>query len=393
MCACSAVVVFRPAADVPELDLLLTGAIDVSSTWRSRALATAYHSLMTSSDVVCEGSGTVFRRRYGLRDFYNFGRYIARHGRAVDDPTLILRALERNFNGGTESEFDAIAGVFLSELERADPARAACVEGDWAARATARLGALKRRPVVQVLREALTHAPPDARRLNETIVRYQLILDQSEDDSSARLLFQCGVLDRRHTRVYDLSDFPCDRNDVVRSMMINRIKRAMTTDTTLFLMHTAPIHGSLYDLLNQHFTRMQKREETVYYANVAVGSYSRPCEVSVCSIQLLLSFVLLLIPTRCFHLVSLCLFKLFVSHGGVFVAIPFPAQVHPKFRLIVHLPTSIRAPAPFYNRFEKYLVTVSNVWRALLADPSMPQPDRDMLSQVLPLVSLPLRIA
>ena len=186
----------------------------------------------------------------------------------------VLRSLERNFHGVTPEEFEAIAVSFFTELERV-----AHGDADVDARGRARLSSLKFRSVIDVLREALVDNKTDAERMNETIVRYQLLLDESEDDSAARLLFQCGILDRSQTVVYDLSDFPDDRNDVVRSTLISNIKHAMMKGKTVFLMHTAPIHGSLYDLLNQHFTRMEKREEIVYYANVAVGSYSRPCQV------------------------------------------------------------------------------------------------------------------
>ena len=64
---------------------------------------------------------------------------------------------------------------------------------------------------------------------------------------------------------------------------------------------------------------------------------------------------------------------------------PPPLQVHPKFRLIVHLPTAMRAPAPFYNRFEKYLVTVKNMWEELLSDGRLKDAERTSLKQVLPL--------
>lgn len=38
---------------------------------------------------------------------------------------------------------------------------------------------------------------------------------------------------------------------------------------------------------------------------------------------------------------------------------------------MVHLPTTVKAPAPFYNRFEKYLVTVSSMWEELLQEPRL----------------------
>jgi hypothetical protein len=83
----------------------------------------------------------------------------------------------------------------------------------------------------------------------------------------------CGVwcaADRKQTKVYQLSAFVDDDNDVVRSMLISNIKQAMAAGSTVLLMHTAPIHGSLYDLLNQHFTEINRRGEIVHYANIAL---------------------------------------------------------------------------------------------------------------------------
>ena len=330
-----AVVLFRPAADKQELGLLLAGSLggrpDQAHHATVCAFRDAYHGLMSSTAPILPGSSIVFERRYGLRDFYNFGRYFARRCQTPQTPSdlELLHSLERNFNGVSRPEFEAIAAAFYTELERVASDDEAAAE-----RGLARLRALRPRSVVDVLREALADNTADAKRMNETIVRYTLVLDETEDDSAARLLFHCGILDRSKTVVYDLSDFPADRNDVVRSTLISNIKHAMNKGTTVFLMHTAPIHGSLYDLLNQHFTRMEKRDEVVYYANVAVGSFSRPC------------------------------------------------QVHPNFRLIVHLPTWQQAPAPFYNRFEKYLITVTNLWEDLVNDARLKDSERTVLRQV-----------
>ena len=357
VCVRRAVVVFRPAADTSELELLLCGALGrEASSEQSRALTAAYHDLMSKRAPLLP-NGLLFRRRYGLRDFYNFGRYLSRHGgRSLDNHEVILEALERNFNGGSPVEFSKVATRFFAELVKITSDDEADDEDRFNQRGFELFNRLHPRPVVDVLRNALLdqNVKLDGKRLNETITRYQLILDESADDSAARLLFQYGILDRNNTHVYDLSDFPDDRNDEVRSMMISRIKRAMMMDVTVLLMHTAPIHGSLYDLLNQHFTKMAKRDEIVYYANVAVGSYSRPCPV--CD---------RVVPLVC---------------AAVSVRVPWVLpQIHPKFRLIVHLSTSVKAPAPFYNRFEKYLITVNNVWGELKAHARMTPEDKDTL--------------
>jgi len=327
-----AVVLFRPAADQQELSLLMAGSLgeppEMVSSPSVRAFTNAYYSLMCKRCPLVPGGKIVFRERYGLRDFYNFGRYFA-HAQAAFPPcdADILCSLERNFNGVTRQEFQSIVSAFFYELGR--DRNSVCS----ASAAQSRLQALYLRTQLSTLTEALKSGNIDPSRMNETIVRYKLVLDETDDDSATRLLFQCGLLHRESTLVYDLSNFPDDDNDVIRSTLICNIKHAMVHGKTVLLMHTGPIHGSLYDLLNQHFSKMEKREGLLYYANIAIGSYSRPC------------------------------------------------QVHHDFRLIVHMATHPAAPAPFYNRFEKYLVTVEGVFEDMLEDPSVHEYVKDLFLQ------------
>lgn len=277
------------------------------------AFRDSYEELMQAKHPLTPTSTLIFRERYGLRDFYHLGRFFSRHKKIPDDSHNVLSALERNFNGMTEEEFRVVVRTFCHHYVRSDEVPRPDDElRDLVAKT---IEGLQFRTIVEVLRDSLADVKVEANMLNDTIVRYQLILDTSSDDSAARLMFQCGLLQRGPTETIDLSAFPDDVNDVFRSKVISRIKFCMNQEMTLFLMHTAPIHGSLYDLLNQHFSRVPLSEtEVAYYANVAVGSYSRPC------------------------------------------------PVNPKFRLINHLPNSQTAPPPFYNRFEKYLIGVSVIW-------------------------------
>jgi hypothetical protein len=79
-----------------------------------------------------------------------------------------------------------------------------------------------------------------------------------------------------------------------------------------------------------------------YFANVAVGTFSRPC------------------------------------------------LVDPAFQLLVHLPANATAPAPFYNRFEKTYVSVQGWWsdvlRGLAPLPSVKQRLEDVHTRLVSLV-------
>ena len=90
------------------------------------------------------------------------------------------------------------------------------------------------------------------------------------------------------------------------------------------MLQTDDIHESFYDLFNQHFRKIPVKGEggkrTHFYANVAIGSHSKPC------------------------------------------------RVHPKFQCIVVIKESDLAttPAPFLNRFEKYRLSPKMMLEAAL---------------------------
>ena len=132
----------------------------------------------------------------------------------------------------------------------------------------------------QVLRASLQDQSADTEdNLSDTAVRFKLILDNTPDDSAVRVCLGMGFMNRETTRVYQMSDFADDNDDVVKSHMISRIKHSMAVGETIFLVNTREIHGSFYDLFNQHYSCAEAEGERIYFANVAVGSYSRPCRV------------------------------------------------------------------------------------------------------------------
>lgn len=68
--------------------------------------------------------------------------------------------------------------------------------------------AVKKRNILEILQSSLKDHPTSDSGENQ--MRYKLIIDASEDGSLMRLLFAFGVLQRKNTRVYVLSDFPGD---------------------------------------------------------------------------------------------------------------------------------------------------------------------------------------
>ncbi|CAF1637055.1 unnamed protein product, partial [Didymodactylos carnosus] len=89
--------------------------------------------------------------------------------------------------------------------------------------------------------------------------RYKLVIDETEDESAARLLFQVGVLDPNpdKTTVFRMSDFVDDINNELKNVeILSTIKLCMETGKTILMVNTGRIHGSLYDVFNQNFSIM-----------------------------------------------------------------------------------------------------------------------------------------
>jgi hypothetical protein len=278
------------------------------------AFCDAYHELTEESNREAANGGKkgVFARRFQLRDFYHFIRFFSRHASAPGpdaivaeiQPLRVLQSLERNFNGVSNKQFREIVEKFFGKLRNR-------LGENWKVPAEAEF-----RKRLDVLKNSLEDRNREGANLNDSAARFKLVIDETDDDSAARLLKMIGVIDSQNTDVFHLSGFDADDTDHVKSSVISRIKLAMEKGRTVFLINCNSIHGSFYDVFNQHYLPRRDRDGTfTYFANVAIGSYSRPC------------------------------------------------KVHPNFQCIVHLPASEleHTPLPFLNRFEKYLINVDDI--------------------------------
>ena len=246
-----------------------------------------------------------FSTFFGLRDFIQFLSYIRRmQERKISlSPQLVMHALERNFNGHVE--FDHISELFLRSFDKSiKPSE----------------NLPGKRLILNVLMESMKDSPSSSQDLTENEVRYKLIIDPSEDDSLVRLLFSFGILERENTRVFVCSDFPGD-GQLQKIDTIAAIRHSAMQGHTVVMSQTDDIHESFYDLFNQRFRRINDpKQGPRYYTNIAIGAHSKP------------------------------------------------SRVHPNFQCVVVVKQSeIKStPAPFLNRFEKYLISHSSLLDASL---------------------------
>ena len=240
-----------------------------------------------------------FSSHFGLRDFMHLMRLLGRRVSQGDPLAFqsVLRALERNFNGVNQKEFLAVANEFLGDSLPMQPPTESNL-----------------RNPVEVLIESLSDRQISAAgNLNESAVRYKLIIDETDDDSLMRLLKRRGIL-RADSTILKCSDFP-DNAELQDTSIIAGVKFAAMQGHSVVLSGTERINESFFDLFNQHFQVIPSEKGNKYYANIALADRSRPC------------------------------------------------RVEPTFQCLMHMSArEMRlAPVPFKNRFEKYRVTLDDM--------------------------------
>ncbi|CAF3701639.1 unnamed protein product [Rotaria sp. Silwood1] len=225
-------------------------------------------------------------------------------------PKSLLHALEDNFNGINEEQFQRLVQIFL------DAVRNDC--DDFVLPSKEQDKTIYRN-VPTIIRESM-ELDSIHRRLYG---RYKLIIDESEDESAVHLLFQSGLLssDPKRTTVFRMSDFAEDINNELRNTeILSNIKLCMETGKTILMVNTERIHGSLYDVFNQNFSIMATYDTRKIFSKVAIG----PKTIDV--------------------------------------------VVHEDFQCIIHVKRNevIHIPAPFLSRFQKYSLSVNDFYRIQL---------------------------
>lgn len=341
-----AICLFRPEASNEDLETLAKGCLCSSSDNPPNELkkdldmvvklCKPYCTLMERSDN--------FAKFFGLRDFIHFINYLRnkRDQNQYLSPQVVVEALERNFNGS--EEFESICEKFLQAISSTR------AEIKFRSVLDVLQDSVNDRPMIEQDRtkaevhytenttpskdndgqEVIDHSEygidenhklpiQHERTINE--VRYKLIIDPSEDDSLIRFLFSFNVLDRANTRMYVCSDFPGD-GQMQKVNTIAAIRHSALEGHTVVMSQTDDIHESFYDLFNQRFRRIDDPKKGArYYTNISIGAHIKP------------------------------------------------SRVHPDFQCIVVVKKSEvnYLPAPFLNRFEKYLISHHSVLENTLA--------------------------
>lgn len=244
-----------------------------------------------------------FSSFFGLRDFIHFVNYLRRR-RDEKNPLSHKLVMEAlERNFNWFEKFKHISRMFLEVM---GPQEKDIQQ--------------HQRHILKVLQDSMQDRPQAMQDFSENEVRYKLLIDPSEDDSLVRLLFSFDVLERENTRILMCSDFP-ENVQIQKINTIASIRHSAIQGHTVVMSQTDDIHESFYDLFNQRFRRIDDPKHGArYYANIAIGSHSKP------------------------------------------------SRVHPNFQCVVVVKRSEveSTPAPFLNRFEKYLISHGSMLEAIL---------------------------
>ena len=308
----------------PDKEEMLTIAIGVLFDFRQDGHACAHDvqvdgkliSAMQFAKSLCSSYISLFdvaspafhlKTFFGLRDFIYLLKAIrslsqVESTRLITTTTVIVFAIERNFNGVLDHELYQVAACFVKPL-----LALFCMEADtWDAGF---------RDPLTVLKEALQ---PENWKNYSARPRFKLVIDCTEDDSILRLLSKSGVIETTRRSLHKLSNLP-DDVDFEQIRLVSGVKFAAMQGSFAVLSQTEPVNESFYDLFNQRFHALTKQDGSVtMFANIAVGGISRR------------------------------------------------SLILPSFECIVHIRESnlLEVPAPFLNRFEKYRLTLNDVFSA-----------------------------
>ncbi len=238
-------------------------------------------------------------------------------------PKSLLYALENNFNGITKNQFEKLTEIFFTAVQEK------CTSFELPSKKEPN----NYRNVPTILRNSIG-LDSSRRRLYG---RYKLVIDESEDESAVRLLFQTGILDSNpnQTSIFRMSDFPEDIDNELRNVeILSTMKLCMETGKTILMVNTGRIHGALYDVFNQNFSIMATGDTRKIFSKVAIG----PKTVDV--------------------------------------------VVHEDFQCIVHIKRSEfdNIPPPFLSRFQKYSLSINDFYR--IECEYLPEQDRIIMRNV-----------
>ena len=175
--------------------------------------------------------------------------------------------------------------------------------------------------ILDIFEETINDSPKDLTEFETTPIRYKLVIDKSDDISLIRIIFSLNSMKKRKVRIFFCSDFSED-SELEMVNTIAAIRHCAGEGHTVIMCQSDSIYASFYDLFNQRFRKYHSEKgPSSYYCNIAIGPHSKP------------------------------------------------SRVHKDFQCIVVIKKSEidQTPAPLLNRFEKYLLSHTDILNSFVS--------------------------
>ncbi|KAL9656856.1 hypothetical protein ABK040_004390 [Willaertia magna] len=232
---------------------------------------------------------------FHLRDFVYFLRMLRKRSHLYNftfAPGNIYYALQRNFNGVPEDDFNAIIDLFFGKLQE--------VFHNY------KYDKRQAKSFMEIVNDSINDRLSKEDDPNQSHFRFVMLVDPSETQSSIHLLLSKNILKKDNVKLVYISDFAKDVSDLSLSQEIGEVKMAMEKGECAVFINSTSINSNFYDVFNRHFMVINGK----YFANVSIKGKTHPCIVD---------------PQ--FHCI-----------------VHVPLNAYRKL------------PLPFLNRFEKYIV-------------------------------------
>lgn len=272
--------VFRSKATVEDLVILACGCAGISNEEQT---ATPKTTLMHTVEGICQGylemlEDVNFKKMFHYRDLIYLFRQLNRESMTATDghlatiePLQLLRALEENFNGVLNTEFERLVEIFFRNIQEVYKANIPIPFE------TPPIDCF--RDTIEILRDSVSNGVPVGHAMAP---RFKLIIDPMEGDAFP-ILYDCGIVKEKSTSAFRMSSLPGDKDDPIHAAStLSEITLSMETAGCNILVNTSQIDDSLYDLYNGSFrpgSSQQASDGTTtreMYANIAIGNRTHP---------------------------------------------------------------------------------------------------------------------
>eukprot|EP00117_Sycon_ciliatum_P024003 scpid1179/ scgid2565/ Putative uncharacterized transmembrane protein DDB_G0290641 len=217
--------------------------------------------------------GKTFHHRDFIYMLRNLLRRLSRPGLPISSQVSdFIEALEENFGGCNDLVFERIADTFLRNMKQYLPR---FPESLSSANAPKPRGPIQTLLSIQDDLATVKDSTSVYSTGHDLASRFRMIIDPTDNFSSVDIMFQLNILSPDDCEVIHMSTFQGDQDELYVAEVVARIRRSLDRAKTVVLVGADRVYGSLYELLNLSFRKIQDKK----YVNITLGRHLYACPV------------------------------------------------------------------------------------------------------------------